>query len=176
MASRVVGPPFLCKPERASGPTFPRREPRRLRIAQTAIIAAAAWSVARVWDEAVLDAIRRDFPAPTVHARSLFYASAAMWDAWVGYDDDGAVGYFVDESLDASDVEDDGGDEQSLEDPDRLVFRVMVHRERSALVLGSGSVDSPQNQGTGCRATTSITRSTETTSSSWKSPSTPVKR
>src|SRR4051794_5438126 len=29
-------------------------------------------SVARVWDEATLDAIRRDLPAPTTHARNLF--------------------------------------------------------------------------------------------------------
>ena len=37
-------------------------------------------SVARIWDEALLDAIRRDVPAPTVHARNLFHMSAAMWD------------------------------------------------------------------------------------------------
>jgi len=43
-------------------------------------------SVARVWDEALLDAIRRDVPAPTVHARNLFHTSAAMWDAWAAYD------------------------------------------------------------------------------------------
>ena len=43
-------------------------------------------SVARLWDEALLDAIRRDFPAPTVHARNLYHASAAMWDAWAAYD------------------------------------------------------------------------------------------
>src|SRR5664279_1935140 len=30
------------------------------------------WSAARVWDEAALDAIRRDLPRPTVHARNLF--------------------------------------------------------------------------------------------------------
>ena len=45
-------------------------------------------SVARVWDEALLDAIRRDVPAPTVHARNLFHVSAAMWDAWAAYDPD----------------------------------------------------------------------------------------
>ena len=33
-------------------------------------------SVARVWDEAILDAIRRDLPAPTMHARNLFHMSA----------------------------------------------------------------------------------------------------
>jgi hypothetical protein len=61
------------------------------------------WSAARVWDEALLDAIRRDVPAPTVHARNLFHTSAAMWDAWAAYDPE-AEGYFVDEKLEADDV------------------------------------------------------------------------
>jgi hypothetical protein len=61
------------------------------------------WSVARRWDEALLDAIRRDLPAPTVHARNLFHASAAMWDAWAVYDPD-ATGYFVTEKHAASNV------------------------------------------------------------------------
>jgi hypothetical protein len=61
------------------------------------------WSVARVWDEALLDAIRRDTPAPTVHARNLFHTSAAMWDAWAAYDPH-AEGYFVDEKTMAPDV------------------------------------------------------------------------
>ena len=43
-------------------------------------------SVARVWNEALLQAIERDTPAPTVHARNLFHVSAAMWDAWAAYD------------------------------------------------------------------------------------------
>jgi membrane-associated phospholipid phosphatase len=61
-------------------------------------------SVARVWDEALLDAIRRDVPAPTVHARNLFHVSAAMWDAWAAFDPT-ADGYFVDEKLQADDVQ-----------------------------------------------------------------------
>jgi hypothetical protein len=60
-------------------------------------------SVARVWDEALLDAVRRDTPAPTVHARNLFHTSAAMWDAWAAYEP-GADGYFVDEKHEAEDV------------------------------------------------------------------------
>ena len=40
------------------------------------------WSVARRWDEVLLDAIRRDLPAPTRHARNLYHVSAAMYDAW----------------------------------------------------------------------------------------------
>ncbi len=61
-------------------------------------------SVARVWDEALLDAIRRDVPAPTVHARNLFHTSAAMWDAWAAYDP-AAEGYVVHEKHEADDVE-----------------------------------------------------------------------
>jgi hypothetical protein len=61
-------------------------------------------SVARVWDEAVLRSIRRDTPAPTVHARNLFHTSAAMWDAWAAYDPQ-AKGYFVTEKAEADDVQ-----------------------------------------------------------------------
>jgi uncharacterized protein DUF6851 len=61
------------------------------------------WSVARRWNEATLDAIRRALPAPTVHARNLFHSSAAMWDAWAAYDPT-ASGYFVKEKDTASDV------------------------------------------------------------------------
>jgi hypothetical protein len=60
-------------------------------------------SVARRWDEALLDAIRRDVPAPTTHARNLFHLSAAMWDAWAAYDPT-ADGYFVTEKHEAEDV------------------------------------------------------------------------
>ncbi len=62
------------------------------------------WSVARRWDEALLDAIRRALPNPPVHARNLFHTSAAMWDAWAAYDPQ-ASGYFVKEKLSSSNVE-----------------------------------------------------------------------
>ncbi len=61
------------------------------------------WSVARRWDEALLDAIRRALPNPPVHARNLFHASVAMWDAWAAYDDT-ASGYVVTEKAHAPDV------------------------------------------------------------------------
>ena len=54
------------------------------------------WSVARRWDEALLDAIRRALPNPPVHARNLFHTSVAMWDAWAAYDPT-ADGFFVTE-------------------------------------------------------------------------------
>ncbi|MEZ4771581.1 MAG: T9SS type A sorting domain-containing protein [Bacteroidia bacterium] len=43
-------------------------------------------SVARQWNEVLLDAIRGDFARPTVHARNLFHTSLAMYDAWAVYD------------------------------------------------------------------------------------------
>lgn len=84
-------------------------------------------SVARLWDEALLDAIRRDFPAPTVHARNLYHVSAAMWDAWAAYDDT-AAGVFVDQKLE-------------LDDPaaarDKAIsyaaYRVLSHRYKRAV-------------------------------------------
>ena len=60
-------------------------------------------SIARDWNEAVLAAIRSDFPAPTIHSRNLYHSSAAMWDAWAAYDPV-ALGVFVDEKHTADDV------------------------------------------------------------------------
>ncbi len=65
--------------------------------------AAEGQSVARRWNEVMLDGIRRDLPAPTVHARNLFHVSAAMWDAWAAYDQS-ARGMFVVEKPPAGDV------------------------------------------------------------------------
>ncbi len=44
-------------------------------------------SVARKWNEVLLEAIRNDLARPTVHARNLFHVSAAMYDAWAVYDE-----------------------------------------------------------------------------------------
>jgi hypothetical protein len=43
-------------------------------------------SVARLWNEVLLEAIRNDYARPTVHARNLFHVSAAMYDAWAVFD------------------------------------------------------------------------------------------
>ena len=51
-------------------------------------------SIARLWNEALLEAIRDDFARPTVHARNLFHTSVAMYDAWAIYDDT-AVPYLI---------------------------------------------------------------------------------
>lgn len=51
----------------------------------------AQHSVARLWNEALLDAIREDYARPTVHARNLFHSSVVMYDAWAVYDDRAAT-------------------------------------------------------------------------------------
>src|SRR2546422_6517585 len=67
-------------------------------------VPGAGPSVARLWDEQLLDAIRIDIPKPPVHARNLFHLSVAMWDAWAAYAPT-AVGFLVKEKLRADDVE-----------------------------------------------------------------------
>ena len=42
----------------------------------------AQHSVARQWNEVLLNAIRGDFARPTVHARNLFHVSVALYDSW----------------------------------------------------------------------------------------------
>src|SRR5262245_50645576 len=42
-------------------------------------------SVARLWLEQMLNAIRKDLARPPVHARNLFHLSVAMWDAWATF-------------------------------------------------------------------------------------------
>ncbi|NQY67846.1 MAG: hypothetical protein HRT72_09015, partial [Flavobacteriales bacterium] len=49
-------------------------------------IVNAQQSVAREWNDVMLEAIRKDFARPTVHSRNLFHISAGMYDAWAAYD------------------------------------------------------------------------------------------
>ncbi|MBK8193647.1 MAG: T9SS type A sorting domain-containing protein [Lewinellaceae bacterium] len=48
--------------------------------------ASAQQSVARRWNEVLLQAIREDFARPPVHARNLFHTAIALYDAWAAYD------------------------------------------------------------------------------------------
>src|ERR1041384_2543391 len=54
--------------------------------------ALASQSIARIWDERALSAIRADTPHPPAQARNLFSLSVCMYDAWAAYDSV-AVGY-----------------------------------------------------------------------------------
>lgn len=54
-------------------------------------------SVARLWNEILLQAIRNDFARPTVHARNLFHTSIAMYDSWALYNSETSTPYFAEE-------------------------------------------------------------------------------
>ena len=92
----------------------------------------AAWaqepehSIARQWNEVLLDAIRNDYARPTVHARNLFHTSVAMWDAWAAYDETAAT-YLHHERASAADVEAARAEALSY-----AVYRILASRfERS---------------------------------------------
>lgn len=60
--------------------------------------AQAQQSAARIWNEQLLDAIRRNVPNPPAHARNLHHTAVAMYDAWAAYDPT-AIGYLVNEKV-----------------------------------------------------------------------------
>lgn len=66
--------------------------------------AADTRSVARIWDERALAAIRVDVAHPPGQARNLFCYSVAMYDAWAAYDPT-AVGFVYHGKHTAPDVE-----------------------------------------------------------------------
>ena len=84
-------------------------------------------SIARRWNEQLLNAIRRDTPRPGVHARNLFHTSVAMWDAWAAYDDV-ADGYVDAEKQKAKDV-----DAARSEAISYAAYRVLSHRYATAV-------------------------------------------
>ena len=84
-------------------------------------------SIARRWNEQILNAIRRDIPRPTVHARNLFHLSAAVWDAWAAYDDR-ADGYVVRERQTVDDVAQARDEAISY-----AAYRVLSHRYAPAV-------------------------------------------
>jgi hypothetical protein len=63
-----------------------------------------AQSIARVWNEEILAAIRIDRPNPPVHARNLFHLAVAMYDCWAAYDTT-AIGCLYHERATAPDIE-----------------------------------------------------------------------
>ena len=56
-------------------------------LALSATPTLAQHSVARQWNEALLETIGSDYADPTIHARNLFHTSIALYDAWAVYGD-----------------------------------------------------------------------------------------
>ena len=61
-------------------------------------------TIARIWDERALAAIRVDTPHPPAQARNLYSLSVCMYDAWAAYDTNGAVGYIYHSKHTAADI------------------------------------------------------------------------
>lgn len=76
-------------------------------VGTTILNAAAQHSVARQWNEVLLESIRNDFARPNVHARNLFHTSAAMYDAWAAYDDQ-ATTYFLGKEINGTLIQFEG--------------------------------------------------------------------
>lgn len=51
-------------------------------VVQQKILFSQEHSIARTWNEVILESIRNDFARPTVHARNLFHMSAMTYDIW----------------------------------------------------------------------------------------------
>ncbi|OIQ30454.1 MAG: hypothetical protein BM564_03550 [Bacteroidetes bacterium MedPE-SWsnd-G2] len=91
-------------------------------------------SVARLWNEALLDAIRSDYARPTVHARNLFHTSIALYDAWAFYDDK-AQTYLIGNTLNeyTNALETDFIPSESIEESRKkamsfAAYRILSHR------------------------------------------------
>ncbi len=56
-------------------------------------------TVARQWNELLLESIRLDFARPTVHARNLYHTSIGMYDAWAVFEPNGCT-YLLGKTLD----------------------------------------------------------------------------
>lgn len=91
------------------------------------------WSVARQWNEEILDAIRLDNPRPGVHARNLFHLSLAMYDAWTAYGG-GSKPYLTAEHPASADIEHDRRIAISY-----AAYRVLSRRYSEKLALGSAA-------------------------------------
>ena len=84
--------------------------------------ASAQHSVARAWDDTMLESIKRDRVRPPVQARNLFHLSVAMYDAWAAYDP-AVRPYFFEEKISAKDVE--AARHESIS---YAAYRLMKHR------------------------------------------------
>ena len=93
----------------------------------------ADFSIARLWNEVLLDAIRKDFARPTIHARNLFHVSAAMYDSWAIYDET-ASPYFIGNEVNgfAIDFEEFTPSEDTLVSINKTLsyasYRILKHR------------------------------------------------
>ena len=102
-------------------------------------------SIARLWNEALLFSIRRDFARPTVHARNLFHTSVAMYDAWAIYDDVART-YLIGKNVDGFSSSFSGftsiidSEEARKQTISFAMYRLLIHRFSSSPAFIEASV------------------------------------
>ena len=90
-------------------------------------------TVARQWNELLLESIRLDFARPTVHARNLFHTSVGMYDIWAVYDDNAST-YLLGKTVEGFTCNFDGiatpGDVEAARDEaiSYMAYRLLLHR------------------------------------------------
>ena len=103
-------------------------------------------SVARLWNEALLEAIRGDFARPTVHARNLFHTSVAMYDIWAIYDDE-ARPYLIGNTVnDFTSVLEEFVPIDSIEESRNQAISYAMYRILSHRFLNSPGVEESQER------------------------------
>ncbi|MEM8527664.1 MAG: DUF6851 domain-containing protein [Bacteroidota bacterium] len=88
-------------------------------------------SVARQWNEILLEAIRNDFARPTVHARNLYHISAAMYDAWAVYDRRARTVFF-ERNTGTSFIRVEDAEAAQKEAINYVAYRLIKHRFKSS--------------------------------------------
>lgn len=126
----VLGP-ALDRGTSCTTQTVPRWEPEPRQEPDTTCPAelvdpAPDASIARRWNEQMLNSVRRDIPHPPKHARNLLHTSIAIFDAWAAFEE-GVAGIVSDETADASAPEDV---EVAIS---YAAYRVLSHRYETAI-------------------------------------------
>ncbi|MFY0598834.1 MAG: VCBS repeat-containing protein [Cyclobacteriaceae bacterium] len=100
-------------------------------------LSAEDFSVARLWNEVLLEAIRNDYARPTVHARNLFHTSIAIYDSWALFNDEAEtylIGQIRHNYFNDFDGFEPAGDENTQEIIEKAVsyacYRLLSHRFR----------------------------------------------
>jgi hypothetical protein len=107
-------------------PEIPGVEPPATACPKERVDIKPSASIARRWNELLVDSIRRDVPRPGVHARNLYHTSLAMHDAWAAYEPL-RKGLLVNEKPPSGDAK------ARTTAISYAVYRVMLHRYEKAI-------------------------------------------
>ncbi len=119
-------------------PALPLPEPATTTCPADHVDLMPTASMARRWNELLIDSVRRDIPRPGVHARNLYHVSLAMHDAWAAFEPARKGVVFTEKA--AADAKPADRDKAIA----YAALRVLTHRYQAA-VGGKISTDCYQN-------------------------------